>query len=140
MLESATKILLLATLTLLYANAPTPAQGLTSSLAAGTLAQGAIDQRALSRPARNTIFSCNRQTMGAALDRPWVDPKGVIDFANKPNVEGSVTWDSQLNIARRELSTEVTGNGWPNHPTGTFPVARSSEAFRYDRNPNPIQA
>src|SRR5262249_55706134 len=101
---------------------------------------GAIDQRSLSKPARNTIFSCNRQTMGMALNRPWVDLNGVIDFAKKPSVEGSVSWPSQLHMARQDQTVPLVGNDLPNHPTGTFPVAADSEAFRYDRNPNSIQA
>jgi ribonuclease BN (tRNA processing enzyme) len=110
------------------------------ALAAGKIAVGAIDQRALDKPARNTIFSCNRQTMGPALDRPWVDGAGVIDLAKKPTIDGAIKWDSQLTIAPREQSRDVTGNGLPNHPTGFFPVARDSAAYRFDRNPNSIQA
>ncbi len=116
------------------------AQDNNSSLASGRLAQGATDRRALNAPARNAIFSCDRQAMGAALNRPWVDSTGIIDLAKKPNIEGSVTWESQLNISPREPSLDVTGNGLPNHPTGNFPVARDSAAYQYDRNPNAVQA
>lgn len=145
MLERASKVLPIAALVLRFANTDVVlAQETKSSLAANKIAQGAIDRRALDKPARNTIFSCNRQAMGTALDRPWVDSKGVIDLAKKPSIEGAVTWDSQLNISRRdqsqEQSTDVSGNGLPNHPTGIFPVARNSDAYRYDRNPNSIQA
>lgn len=116
------------------------AQNNNSSFASRRLAQGATDPRALNKPARNAIFSCDRQAMGAALNRPWVDATGIIDLAKKPNIEGSVTWESQLNISPREPSLDVTGNGLPNHPTGNFPVARDSAAYQYDRNPNAIQA
>jgi ribonuclease BN (tRNA processing enzyme) len=130
---------------LLLASPPTlRAQGIESAPVTATSVQAAIDRRALDKPARNTIFSCNRQAMGATLDRPWVDAKGVIDLAKKPSIEGAVTWDSQLNILRREqaqeLAVDVSGNGLPNHATGIFPVARNSDAYRYDRNPNSIQA
>lgn len=141
MLEGASGVVLLAALVLQFANPPTVlAQAIKSALDAGKIAQGAIDQRSLARPARDTVFSCNRQSMAAALERPWIDANGVIDLANKPTIEGAVTWDSQLNIVHREQSTEVAGNGLPNHPTGKFPVARDSDAFRFDRNPNSIQA
>ena len=140
MLRYTARVLALTALVVLLASAYTPAQDITSSLAAGTMAQGAVDQRARSKPARHTIFSCHRQTMSAALNRPWVDSHGVIDVAKKPRVEGAVSWSSQLHVARQDQTLQLTGNGVPNHPTGTFPVAPDSEAFRYDRNPNSIQA
>lgn len=144
MFETVIKVLLSAALVLLLTNTQTRAQKLKPSLADDMTAQGAIDQRSLAKPARNTIFSCNRPAMGTALGRPWVDSTGFIDFAKKPNIEGAVTWQSQLNILRRqspqEQSMDFSGNGLPNHPTGIFPVARDSDAYRYDRNPNSIQA
>lgn len=110
-----------------------------SELASGKIAQGAIDRRSLSKPAKNTIYSCDRESMGETLDRPWVDETGVIDFSKKPIIGGSVSWDSQLKVDR-QMQTDIRGNGLPRHATGTFPVERGSAAFRYDRNPNSIQA
>lgn len=103
-------------------------------------AQGAMDHRAMRQPARNTLFSCERETMGDALSRPWVDANGLIYFARKPVIEGSVSWDSRLDISRDEQNTQLKGNGLPSHPTGEFPVDRSSTAYAYDRNPNSIRS
>ncbi len=108
-------------------------------LADAKIAQGAVDRRSLASPARNTVYSCNRQEMGAALDRPWVNANGVIDLTNKPTIEGAVSWKSRFDLARDNQSVTITGNGLPNHPTGIFPVERDSPAFRYDRNPNSIR-
>jgi len=45
---------------------------------------------------------------------------------------------------RSPLPARATGgiiraNNLPSHPTGVFPIARSDDAYRYDRNPNPIR-
>ncbi|MBM4264913.1 MAG: YHYH protein [Deltaproteobacteria bacterium] len=109
-------------------------------LASGRYAQGAMDRRSLAEPARNTIYSCDRQVMGEALNRPWVDSSGVIDFAKKPVVEGSKSWNGQLNVHERPEQINLAGDGLPNHATGNFPIDRASAAYRYDRNPNVIQA
>lgn len=111
-----------------------------ADLAAGRIAQGAVDRRTLAQPARNTVYSCDRQTMGEPLDRPWVDEKGIIDLARKPTVDGSLSWDSQFSFDPQADPARISGNGLPNHPTGRFPVDRNSQAYRYDRNPNLIQA
>jgi hypothetical protein len=101
-------------------------------------AQGAIDNRSLSEPARNAIFSCIFDNMGNALGQPWVDANGVIYFADKPVVEGSVSWNSRLEITVEDTDTVIEGNGLPDHPTGEYPIAQNSDAYQYDRNPNSI--
>lgn len=132
---------LFAALIPLFANAQTRAQDINKDLlATGKIARGAIDERSLSQPARNTIFSCNRETMGVPLDRPWVDPKGMIDLTKKPVVEGSVYRNGRFLVEKEEETARVSGNGLPSHPTGRFPVERGSAAFPYDRNPNSIQS
>ncbi len=108
------------------------------NLVKGTIALGAADRRSLSRPARNSIYSCNRKQMDEALPHPWADRAGVIDFAKKPQVEGQVKWNSQLEVNSAVAPVLVSGNGLPNHPTGAFPIEPGSFAFRYDRNPNAI--
>ena len=59
-------------------------------------------------------------------------------FRSKPAVDGKVTWPGRIQIVREDDARRVNGNGLPNHPTGIYPIARDSEAFRYDRNPNSI--
>jgi hypothetical protein len=34
----------------------------------------------------------------------------------------------------------ISGNDLPNHPTGTYPVSSSDDAYNFDRNPNSISA
>ena len=104
----------------------------------GSTGQGAIDNRSLAVPARDTIFSCNADALGAALDRPWVDGQGVIDFDAKPVVEGAVTWDGELDVSEGAAERTISSNGLPDHPTGDFPAVSTSEAYEYDRNPNAI--
>lgn len=103
-------------------------------------AQGAIDNRSLAEPARDTIFSCNASALGEALDRPWVDGEGVIDLETKPVVEGEVTWESELEIIVDADERSIMTNGLPDHETGDYPVEQDTEAFTYDPNPNGISA
>lgn len=114
------------------------AQNPGSGAAAG-LARGAVDRRALSAPARNSLFSCQFQAMGDALRRPWVDPDGTIRLQAKPVVPGRVDWAGRLEVVRRGERIEIMGNGLPRHATGKFPVDPGSEAARWDRNPNVIR-
>ncbi len=105
-----------------------------------TTAQGAVDTRSLSSPARNSLYSCTATKMGTALDRSWVGEDGVIALADKPVVEGSIDWESSLNVAVDSAVRLITGNGLPDHKTGGFPVRPGSEASSYDRNPNRISS
>ncbi len=101
---------------------------------------GAVDRRPISQPARNSLFSCEQTKMGRALTRSWLDSNGVIHFAKKPTVEGGDLNHAQFEIKYQNNTMVITGNGVPSHPTGKFPVERTSKAFQYDRNPNSIQA
>ena len=106
---------------------------------AGAIEFGAIDNRSMSAPARDTIYSCNASAMGDSLSRPWVGPDGTIYFADKPVIEGSVEWSNELSVSVSTIGERtISGNGLPDHATGEYPVARDSEAFSYDRNPNSI--
>jgi len=54
-------------------------------------------------------------------------------------VEGTVSWAHQLTITREEDTRRIVGNGFPNHPTGEFPIGQSTQAYHYDPNPNPVR-
>lgn len=101
--------------------------------------KGAIDNRSMSKPARNTIYSCQFSSMGNALNRPWVDKNGTIYFLKKPFVKGSKKWNSSIKFDDSTPNIAVTGNGLPDHTTGDFPIKSSSTAYQYDRNPNSIR-
>ena len=55
-------------------------------------------------------------------------------------VRGSVRWPHQFTITLKGDQRVFTLNELPNHPTGTFPIARDDPAYQYDRNPNRIAA
>ncbi len=100
--------------------------------------KGAIDKRSMSKPARNTIYSCQFSSLGGSLDRPWVDKEGTIYFLNKPFVKGRKSWNSNIKFSDGNPNRAVTGNGLPDHKTGDFPIKSGSTAYQYDRNPNSI--
>ena len=101
---------------------------------------GAIDNRSMSEPGRNTIYSCEFSAMGGALNRPWVDSKGTIYFLKKPFVKGNKKWSSNIKFDDSNPNIAVTGNGLPDHTTGDFPINSGSTAYQYDRNPNSISS
>jgi YHYH protein len=83
---------------------------------------------------------------GAFRDGPWIKSDGSFDLTAKVVVDGNVLWkDHRFAVTRADFTasspvSRVTGNGLPDHATGTFPVASSDDAYRYDRNPNRIRA
>lgn len=103
-------------------------------------AKGAIDNRSMSKPGRNTIYSCEFSAMGGALNRPWLDSNGTIYFQKKPFVKGNKKWNSNIEFSVGNPNIAATGNGLPDHETGDFPVDSGSTAYQYDRNPNSIRS
>ena len=114
----------------------TATQGTPEALA--STGQGAIDNRSMAAPARDTIFSCNADALGQALDRPWVDGQGVIDFDAKPVVEGDIRVESEFEVTSDADALTINTNGIPDHFIGGYPAPQGSEAFTYDPNPNAI--
>lgn len=112
--------------------------GIISLREQNATAQTVEVNRSLSEPARDTLFSCTASAMGEPLGQPWVDVNGVVYFADKPAVEGLVSWDSIIAITEGADGREISGNALPDHPTGEFPIDVNSEAWQYDRNPNSI--
>jgi YHYH protein len=102
--------------------------------------KGAVDNRSMSQPGRNTIYSCQFSALGGALNRPWVDSKGTIYFLKKPFVKGNKKWNSNIKFDDGNPNIAITGNGLPNHSTGDFPIQSGSTAYQYDRNPNSISS
>jgi len=97
-------------------------------------------------PKKGYIYSCNKVGGGggAFKDGDWIDSKNGTWNKEDKNVyvDGSVTWsNAQFDAQIKGNTRELSGNGLPtNHGTGVFPVARTDDAFNYDRNPNSIQA
>lgn len=100
------------------------------------------DGNVSNRPERGHVFACrtNFRQGGAARNLPWID--GDVWYPGlKAVVAGRVVWKAaEISIERRGDQRLVVSNGLPDHPTGKFPIARDSKAWRYDRNPNRIGA
>jgi hypothetical protein len=102
------------------------------------------DGKYLSKAKRGYVFSCQRfdaNGPGAGTDGPWIDNDSKTwDLTEKLAVRGSVEWDNVF--ARKLTSTraKLSGNGLPDHVSGTFPIASDDPAYQYDRNPNSIKS
>lgn len=61
---------------------------------------------------------------------PWVEGDDII-ISQIPAVNGSVTLESQFEMAVSETQRNLKGNGIPNHPIGTFPIPEGTIAYEY---------
>ncbi len=96
-----------------------------------------------SSPKIGYLYSCQTSFSGnaggAMTDGPWIKSDGTFDFNAKVVVQGSVAWSAHTFSATVSGTTRtVSGNGLPNHNTGTFPISTVDPAYQYDRNPNSI--
>lgn len=78
---------------------------------------------------------------GAFTRGPWfVNGNSEYDLNLKVNVQGSVSWDGNLDVQVADGRRRITTNDVPgDHDTGVFPVSASDPAYQYDRNPNTIR-
>lgn len=99
------------------------------------------DGRISSAAQRGYVYSCqqrfNPNAGGAHLKGEWIGADSYNPAA-KPTVDGSVTWPSEISVSLENGKRVVRANNLPQHPTGQYPVQRSDDAYRYDRNPNAI--
>jgi hypothetical protein len=88
------------------------------------------------------LWLCGIPSNGAgnSNSKDWQNADGTWDYTRKPQVEGNVVWNGQLNISVSGMDRIITGNGLPNHPTGIFPISRNTAAGKYDGNPNIISS
>ena len=101
----------------------------------------------LGAPAKNTIWPCpyvipipgtdDTGTIGQTIateiteaQTPWVRDSR-IDVSKIALVPGAVKMRSVFSITKTKTTRTLMGNGIPNHPIGTFPIPRSSEAYKY---------
>lgn len=91
---------------------------------------------------RGYVFSCRTSFTGggASTQGPWFNGDGTWDMTKKGTVDGSVEWPHDLDVSLSGTSRVFSGNNLPLHPTGTFPISSSDDAYQYDRNPNSISA
>lgn len=76
---------------------------------------------------------------GAGSLGNWMNGDGTWDATRKAVVDGSVTWPGSFTVSLQGDQRIFTGNDLPNHPTGSYPIASSDDAYSYDRNPNSIK-
>jgi hypothetical protein len=90
---------------------------------------------------RGWIYSCGSPPGGggAQANGPWIHGT-TFDLMAKVAVPGAVKWpQAHVKITRVGTRVRVSGDGLPvGSTTGTFPIPASSEAYKYDRNPNTI--
>jgi hypothetical protein len=109
----------------------------TSLKAARATGTAMVDNVSMTTAARNTLYHCRFTSGTAGFGYSWVSSANVISFANKPMVEGSVTWTSQYREVTSGSNLQVGANGLPNHYTGTYPTDSSTEAGQSQYHPNP---
>jgi YHYH protein/Fibronectin type III domain len=96
-----------------------------------------------SGPGVGYAFVCAPAGMGggASSKGPWFNADGTTwNSTTKLIVSGVVTWVSNFLATLSGNTLSITGNGLPNHSTGTFPVPVTDPVRTYDRNPNTIAA
>jgi hypothetical protein len=103
----------------------------------GATGTAAVDGVSMASAARNTLYHCRFTSTVSGYGFSWVSSSNVISFANKPVVEGEVSWTSQYREVTSGSNLQVGSNGLPNHYTGTFPVSSTSEAGQPQYHPNP---
>lgn len=113
---------------------------------------GAVDLTALpigtavtTEPQAGAVFSCQTTFGGGGAHAfgDWIDEDaGTFDLTAKPHVDGSVTWPfaNSTSFGSTGATRIVSTNDLPEHPTGTFPIATTDDAYQFDRNPNAIRA
>ncbi len=101
------------------------------------------DGHVTDHPARGNVYACQTSFRGggARHEGPWFHGK-TWNPAEKPHVEGSVMWhQARLTLTSNGDELAVKSNGLPVHePTGNFPIASNDPAYRYDTNPNSVEA
>ena len=102
------------------------------------------DGKISSSPQRGYVYSCQTQFNGGGAQgkAPWINADGTTwDLTKKVYVSGSVSWQQHsFNMAVNEDLRTFTTNDLPDHTTGTFPVRPSDPVYKFDANPNSIQA
>jgi hypothetical protein len=101
------------------------------------------DGKVSTSPQKGHIFSCQTQFNGGGAQgsKAWINGQSW-DLTKKVSVEGDVKWDNSFFDSKLENGKRIfSGNSLPiNHKTGTFPIAQSDPAYKYDNNPNRVRA
>jgi YHYH protein len=103
------------------------------------------DDKISTEPVIGSLYSCKTRFggRGAPHGGPWINEANKTwDSTTKVHVQGSRTWPQATYREATEGETRViTSADLPTRQvTGTFPIAETDPAHRYDRNPNAIAA
>lgn len=93
------------------------------------------------QPGFLSLWLCGLPADGAGNSNAsdWTNPDGSWNYVLKPQVNGNVIWNHELEITLDGNGNRIiAGNGLPDHPTGIFPITPGSVAYQYDGNPNVI--
>jgi YHYH protein len=95
-------------------------------------------------PKAGWIWACHINPNGGGPEEngPWIDEAThTFDATAKASVRGAVRWpEHRFKIVIAGDKRIITSNGLPDHPTGIFPIRPDDPAYRFDRNPNHIEA
>ncbi|MGQ0802634.1 MAG: YHYH protein [Actinomycetota bacterium] len=69
---------------------------------------------------------------GAPTMGPWFNGDGTWNAETKYDVDGSVDWPSEFSVTIEGDTRVITGNGYPDHPTGVFPIDPSDDIYQID--------
>jgi YHYH protein len=101
------------------------------------------DGQVTDHPAVGNVYACRAmfRTGGARHAGAWFHG-GTWNPLEKPHVSGHVRWpDATFTLTAQGGDLDFRGNGLPvDEPTGRFPIEPSDSAYRYDTNPNHIEA
>jgi YHYH protein len=101
------------------------------------------DRHVTNHPAVGNVDACRSAFRGggARHSGPWIHGN-TWNPAEKPHVEGRVMWpQARFAMTRHGNEVVVRENGLPKgEPTGIFPISPDDPAYRYDTNPNRIEA
>ncbi len=96
-----------------------------------------------SGPKKGNIYLCNVQSggQGAQVNGPWIHGTTWTP-SEKVHVEGAVKWpDATYAMKVANGTRTISSNDLPtDHTTGTFPIAATDPAAKYDRNQGSISA
>ena len=101
------------------------------------------DKYTTSGPKKGYVYVCHvaQGGQGAQGSASWIHGS-TWDPSAKVAVSGSVSWpNAAYTMTISGNMRHISANGLPtDHPTGTFPIARSDPAHQFDGNPNSIKA
>lgn len=102
------------------------------------------NHKAVTTAQKGFVYTCNTTFSGSgATPGPWIDANGrSYNLTQKVRVNGNTTWpQATIQVVPSGNDRRIIANGLPvGHSTGTFPIKRAEQAYKYEKNPNSIRA